>query len=395
MSSLDRLVYEKKYWNQGYLNVIGGDECGLGCLAGPMCCAGVIIEPFSTESELPKVRDSKILTQSQRETLYEEIINCPKIKYMIEFGSVEEIDTYNILHCTLRHVINVAYQMNADCLLYDGNKSPSMKHHNPETQPDINKFKKIINNTETIVKGDNLSLSIAAASILAKVTRDRFMEQLGKSNESYLKYNWIENHGYPSTDHRLALRDYGPCEHHRKTYKWTPPSEKQIEMHLKKQNQEPKANAVRNKKRKTNEQIENNNSSSESQNANENANVESEAIRVKKKRITKKQQKIENLFSANDNQNQTINNNNILIDQNKKNECNDFISSTTSTNSGQNTNEIEQIVSNQLREKFQILFSNEKNKNIYSDYENGYLQGYLAGMFNRTIHLENIDNAKK
>lgn len=230
----DRLTYEKRLWDAGYVRVAGIDEVGRGCLAGPVCVAGVILKPGTTASDFPKVRDSKLLNEEQRKSLCEQILRSDALlDHRIELGSVQEIDEHNILHCTLRHMANIAYDMDADHILVDGNQLPTMKHYDPAKQKDIAKYKRIMTSEgshTSIVKGDDASLSIAAASIIAKVYRDNLMERMVTDNPGkYDVYFWQDNHGYPSVEHRYALSCVGPCEHHRTTYKWKAPDPSQVE----------------------------------------------------------------------------------------------------------------------------------------------------------------------
>jgi ribonuclease HII len=220
---MNRLENEQRYWNAGYERVIGIDEAGRGCLAGPVCVAGVIFPNGSSTIDLPAVRDSKKLSPEQRNRLFDEIVKVPGIQYQILFGSVEDIDYYNILHCTLRLMIQIAYSLNAQIALIDGNQIPTMKHYDQGMMTDLIRYQNI--QCVPLVKGDDKSLSISAASILAKVSRDRHMEELANSNHEWKsKYQWHLNHGYPTIEHRTGLVQHGPCEHHRRTFKWTAPA---------------------------------------------------------------------------------------------------------------------------------------------------------------------------
>ena len=208
------LQLEQQCIDEGHVLVAGLDEVGRGCLFGPVVVAAVVFPPNLSESSLPKCRDSKKLSQKQRERLYKEIQNSAA-DISVEFGHADEIDQYNILHTTLccfsRAVINLQNTKPTICLI-DGNQKPTpTKHSWPENI-----------RTRTIVKGDSISLSIAAASIIAKVTRDRWIIDLVQRTPKLKPYCFDCNMGYPSLAHRKALTQYGPTEWHRRSYKWTP-----------------------------------------------------------------------------------------------------------------------------------------------------------------------------
>lgn len=193
---LDLWKYEKEAMEQGYRWIAGTDEAGRGPLAGPVCAAAVIL-PFGVE--IPGLTDSKKLTEKKREALFP-VIQEKALAYAIEFAPVEEIEEYNILHASQNAMRRAVEALNpaADFVLVDGNRSDGFPV--PE---------------RTIVKGDALSLSIAAASVLAKVSRDRLMLEYAKA---YPGYGFEVHKGYPTKAHYEALRALGPCEIHRPSF---------------------------------------------------------------------------------------------------------------------------------------------------------------------------------
>ena len=188
---------EKKATENGYRFVCGVDEAGRGPLAGPVCAAAVILDQ---DIELEGVNDSKKLSEKKREALFDVI--CEKaVAYSIAFASVEEIEEFNILNATYL-AMNRAIEglkVKSDFALIDGNRVP----------------KDIKINCETVVKGDAKSLSIAAASILAKVTRDRLLLEYDKQ---YPEYNFAKHKGYGTAEHMEAIRKYGMSEVHRPSF---------------------------------------------------------------------------------------------------------------------------------------------------------------------------------
>ena len=177
--------------------IAGVDEVGRGPLAGPVTAAAVILNP----EDIPEgLNDSKKLSASRREALWEAIHD--KAEVSIAHASVEEIDTLNILrasHLAMeRAVAGLAHA--PDHLLIDGNLLP----------------KGLTIQAEAVVKGDGRSLSIAAASIVAKVTRDRIMVDLAQQHPGY---GWETNAGYPSKSHISALQELGVTPHHRRSFR--------------------------------------------------------------------------------------------------------------------------------------------------------------------------------
>lgn len=185
--------FEKYYWSLDRL-VIGIDEAGRGPLAGPLVVAGVV---FPKDYMSEEIYDSKQLTEKKREQLYEVIIR-DALYYDVVIVEVETIEKLNILEATRWGMSEIAKKANVDIVLTDALK--------------LNVDKEV----NDIIKGDQKSISIAAASILAKVTRDRIMCQM---DEKYPEYNFKSNKGYPTKQHFEALEKYGITEIHRKNYK--------------------------------------------------------------------------------------------------------------------------------------------------------------------------------
>lgn len=189
------LSFERNLWSDGFHRVMGLDEVGRGCLAGPVVAAGVILNPKGDHSEY---RDSKTLSPTERERLAEKIRTEALYSVVME-RSPARIDEINILNASLEAMILCSDAGgDPDFLLVDGNRFT----------PTLRPF-------ECIVKGDGRSASIAAASILAKVHRDRMMQKL---HEHYPHYGWNRNVGYPTKQHRDALRRYGYTSHHRQSF---------------------------------------------------------------------------------------------------------------------------------------------------------------------------------
>ncbi|MCM1319795.1 MAG: ribonuclease HII [Muribaculaceae bacterium] len=180
----------------------GCDEAGRGCLAGPVSCAAVILpEGFSH----PLLTDSKKLTEAQRDKL-RPIIEREAVAWCVVMISAEEIDEINILNASIKGMQQAVsgLKIKPEHILVDGNR---FKPH-PDGIPHT-----------TIVHGDALYMSIAAASILAKTHRDELMKTLAAE---YPQYEWDKNKAYPTAAHRAAIAKYGPCEHHRKSFRLLP-----------------------------------------------------------------------------------------------------------------------------------------------------------------------------
>lgn len=176
--------------------ICGVDEAGRGPLAGPVCAAAVILPEHL---QIPGLNDSKKLSDKKRRDLFP-IIKEQAIAYGIAFATVEEIDEINILQATFLAMERAVAQMNgqADFALIDGNREPKL---------DIESM--------AVVKGDSRSASIAAASILAKVTRDDYMEELAAQ---YPQYGFEVHKGYGTKRHYQAIEQFGMCPAHRRSF---------------------------------------------------------------------------------------------------------------------------------------------------------------------------------
>lgn len=193
---MDWLEFEKEALAKGYKSVCGVDEAGRGPLAGPVCAAAVILPEGVI---IDCVNDSKKLSEKKRESLFD-VIREQALSYSIAYATVDEIEEINILNATMlamRRAID-GLDIKADYAMIDGNKIPPI---------DID--------AECIVKGDAKSMSIACASILAKVSRDRL---LYKYAEEYPMYGFDKHKGYGTKVHREAILKYGPCPYHRKSF---------------------------------------------------------------------------------------------------------------------------------------------------------------------------------
>jgi ribonuclease HII len=177
--------------------VAGVDEVGRGPLCGPVTAAAVILDPDRIP---PGIADSKALSASRRDQLFDQIMACAQVG--VAHASVEEIDALNILQASFlamrRAVAGLA--LAPDHLLIDGNRLP----------------RDLTCRAEAVVKGDARSLSIAAASIVAKVTRDRIMVDLAQQHPGY---GWENNAGYPTAEHLAALLNLGVTPHHRRSFR--------------------------------------------------------------------------------------------------------------------------------------------------------------------------------
>ncbi|WP_408070918.1 ribonuclease HII [Butyrivibrio sp. JL13D10] len=190
MRAYERLHADKKY-------ICGIDEVGRGPLAGPVYAAAVILP---ADAEILYINDSKKLSEKKREELYKEIYD-KAISVGIGFSDHKRIDEINILQATYEAMAKAVANLSVkpDILLIDAVHIPQLEEYQQES----------------IIKGDAKSVSIAAASIIAKVTRDRLMAEL---DDKYPGYGFAHNKGYGSADHIEALRNIGPCEIHRRTF---------------------------------------------------------------------------------------------------------------------------------------------------------------------------------
>ncbi len=191
--NFDWLEYEKRAIKLGYKAVCGVDEAGRGPLAGPVCAAAVILPEGLI---LDGVNDSKKLTEKKREALFD-VVKDNAVSYSISFATVEEIEEINILNATLLAMKRAVEGLDipADFAYIDGNKTPDLAIP-----------------SEYIIKGDAKSMSVAAASILAKVARDRLM--LSFANE-YPEYGFEKHKGYGTKLHTDMIKEYGPTPIHR------------------------------------------------------------------------------------------------------------------------------------------------------------------------------------
>ena len=187
---------EKEYISDGFNCICGVDEAGRGPLAGPVCAAAVILPVGAV---IPGLDDSKKLTEKKREAPYD-VIKETAVSYGIAFASEKEIDEMNILNATFLAMKRAVEKLGVkpDLALIDGNQKP---------HTGINEV--------TVIKGDGKSMSIAAASVLAKVTRDRYMLELDKK---YPQYEFRKHKGYGTKLHYEKILEYGISDVHRKTF---------------------------------------------------------------------------------------------------------------------------------------------------------------------------------
>ena len=188
---------ERELWTEGFCSVAGVDEAGRGALAGPVVAAAVILPRYVS---LPGVYDSKQLSDKERRRLYAEILALPGVSYawgMVDNLGIDEVNILNATHRAMRAAVK-ALSTPADAVLVDGLpvRGFGVTTHN-------------------LVKGDALSASIAAASILAKVRRDDLMIEMDRQ---YPGYGFATNKGYGTARHLAALRELGPCPTHRQTF---------------------------------------------------------------------------------------------------------------------------------------------------------------------------------
>lgn len=209
-------AYESNKIARGFSGVIGVDEAGRGPLCGPVVAAACLV-PMDCYVE--GIMDSKVLSEEDRELIYEQLTTNPRIKWAAVSLSHEVIDEVNILQATLRAMRESAQAVaskleGSTWVAIDGNRMPS----GLDTET-----------SETIVKGDSKVFSIAAASIIAKVTRDREMVLHSKQ---YPMYGWLQNKGYPTKEHVAAIREHGPSPIHRMTFRplktWFPKSDEEL-----------------------------------------------------------------------------------------------------------------------------------------------------------------------
>ncbi len=188
--------YENEIYDSGFKIICGVDEAGRGPLAGPVCAAAVILP---RNIEIPGLNDSKKLSEKKRESLFE-IIKEKSLSYGIAFASVTEIEELNILNATYLAMNRAVEKLNMvpELALIDGNRNAGIKFE-----------------SRCVVKGDARCADIAAASILAKVSRDRFMYEEAKK---YPEYHFEKHKGYGTKLHYEAIREFGPCPIHRMSF---------------------------------------------------------------------------------------------------------------------------------------------------------------------------------
>ena len=187
---------EREHFEKGVKIICGVDEAGRGPLAGPVCAAAVILP---SELVIPGLNDSKKLSDKRRRELFP-VIKEKALAYGIAFATQEEIDTVNILQATFLAMQRAIDQLEVkpDLVLIDGNRSKDFGVP-----------------SETVIHGDGLSANIAAASVLAKVTRDDYMIEMAAK---YPEYGFEVHKGYGTRRHYDALREYGPCPIHRRSF---------------------------------------------------------------------------------------------------------------------------------------------------------------------------------
>jgi ribonuclease HII len=199
----DILLYEKEAWMSGFLRLAGIDEAGRGPLAGPVVAAALIFDPVYIQKEFncsfKGLTDSKAMTEKSREEFFELLNNTSQVSIGVGIIEAEEIDQINILKATHKAMAMAAQQINPQYALVDGLPVKGLPCE-----------------SRSIVKGDALSISISAASVIAKVTRDRIMIRL---DEKYPEYGFTSHKGYGTKQHLTALQKFGAISEHRKTFR--------------------------------------------------------------------------------------------------------------------------------------------------------------------------------
>ena len=199
------MTYEREAWSQGFRTVCGVDEAGAGPLMGPVYAAAVILP---RECVIEGLNDSKKLTEKKREALYE-VITATAVAWSVASVSAAEIDATDILSARMKAMQSAidGLAVKPDMALIDGNR-------------DRGKHAAIITPHRCIVGGDGCSASVAAASILAKVSRDRYVTEV--LDKQYPQYQFAKHKGYGTKLHYAMLEQYGPCPEHRLTFlkKW-------------------------------------------------------------------------------------------------------------------------------------------------------------------------------
>ena len=209
---------------KSYSNLIlecGTDEAGRGCLAGPVTAAAILLPKFF---ELNLLNDSKQLSEKIREKL-KPAIEAKAISFAVTHIFPNEIDEINILNASMKAMQESILKLNQtpEHIIVDGNRPLNgklgMKQKTGKifTSEEIKILKSIP--STSIIKGDSKYLSIAAASVLAKTYRDEYMDKI---HEEFPMYNWKKNKGYPTKEHREAIKKYGPCKYHRMSFRLLP-----------------------------------------------------------------------------------------------------------------------------------------------------------------------------
>jgi ribonuclease HII len=219
-------MLQKKF--STFLLETGTDEAGRGCLAGPVTAAAVIL-PIDFENSI--LNDSKQLSEKVREKL-KPIIEAQAINFAVTHLYPNEIDEINILNASMKGMQECVLKLNPtpEYIIVDGNRALNaklgLKHKFGKqfTAKEIELLKSIPN--QSIIKGDSKYLSIAAASVLAKTYRDEYMDKI---HEEFPMYNWKKNKGYPTKEHREAIKKYGPTKYHRMSFRLLP---EQLELDL-------------------------------------------------------------------------------------------------------------------------------------------------------------------
>lgn len=195
------LLFEQRLWARGCRVVAGADEVGRGPLAGPVVAAAVIFDPGLDAAALPGLRDSKQLSPRAREGLVRPITALAR-HHALAVVEVADIDRWNIAQASFEAMRRAVHALRPapEHVLLDGLHNPRLASP-PQT---------------ALVGGDGLSVSIAAASVLAKVYRDGLMREL---DAEYPGYGFAEHKGYPTPEHRAALRRLGPCPLHRRSFR--------------------------------------------------------------------------------------------------------------------------------------------------------------------------------
>jgi ribonuclease HII len=212
----------------GNLVEAGADEAGRGCLAGPVTAAVVVLQPSFQSHTL---NDSKKLTEKSRDTL-RPILEKEALTFAVTNIYPDEIDEINILNASMKAMQECIIRLNKipEFVIVDGNRLLNAKLGLKSlagkifSEQEIDFLKSIPN--QSIIKGDAKYLSIAAASVLAKTHRDEYMNKI---HEEFPMYNWKKNKGYPTIEHREAIRTYGITKYHRKSFKLLPD---QLELEL-------------------------------------------------------------------------------------------------------------------------------------------------------------------